>query len=96
MTEPQAQQAIVLMTLVTIGSSTSAYLLGTKTKPAVNEKTVRKTVVGGFAAMLLCSMLAEADPLAGVSLALLVGGGVFIKYGLPTLTAYYSEGKKKA
>lgn len=94
-TESGAQQGIVLLTLVTVGSTSSAYLIGTKTKPQINEKTVRKTIVGGFAAMLLCSMLAEADPLAGISLALLISGGVFIKYGLPSLTAYYKEGKKK-
>lgn len=90
MTEARAQQIIVLATFITIGSTSLAEL---KEIPQAKNLHPHRTVVGGFFAMLGCSILAEFDPDMGMYLAVLVAGGVFVKFGLPTIESY-SETKK--
>lgn len=93
MTNEQAQKLIVLATFVTIGS-TSADILR---KPKKQKKPLKtnRVIIGGFFAMVGCSLLAEADPLLGAGLAALVTGGAFFNYGLPVLEESFKEEKKK-
>jgi hypothetical protein len=98
MDEAKAQQVVILSTFVTLGSTTGAEL--TKTPPSgkySRNPTTRKlqergeylkpgrTAIAGFFAMLGCAVLAEFAPDAGAYLAILVAGGAFVSYGLPTL-----------
>jgi hypothetical protein len=94
MNEARAQQIIVLCTLVTLGSTSAAELKGIP--KAVNLHPSR-TLIGGFFAMLGCSILAEFAPSAGAYLAVLVSGTAFFAYGLPTIesTKWFEEGKVK-
>lgn len=91
MTEPRAQQIIVLCTLITIGSTSGAELKGISKAKNLHPS---RTLVGGFFAMLGCSILAEFAPSAGAYLAILVSGGAFFTYGLPTIESYYEPTKK--
>jgi len=93
MSEARAQEIIVIATLITLASTSGAELQGIK--KAKNLKPGR-TIVGGFFAMLGCSILAEVAPEAGAYLAVLVAGGAFFRYGLPALEeimASSSQGK---
>lgn len=92
MTEGRAQEIIVLCTFVTLASTTSAEFKGV---PQAKELHPARTIVGGFFAMLLCSIFAEAAPEAGAYLAILVAGGVFFKFGLPTIESYYETSTPK-
>jgi hypothetical protein len=92
MTEQRAQQIIVIATLVTIGSTSGAELKGISKAKNLHPS---HTLVGGFFAMLGCSILAEVAPSAGAYLAILVGGGAFFAYGLPTIESYYGQPSKK-
>lgn len=93
MDDSKAQQYIVIATFITLASTIAGSQIHPKgSKPIRN---IRHTVVGGFFAMLGCSIIAEVDPLAGVGLAVLVSGGAFLAYGLPSLETYYNQGKKK-
>jgi len=91
MNEPRAQQIIVLATLITIGSTSGAELKGIKKAQNLHPS---RTIVGGFFAMLGCSILAEFAPSAGAYLAILVSGVAFFTYGLPTIESYYEPQKK--
>lgn len=91
MTEARAQQIVVLCTLITIGSTSGAELKGI---PKAKNLHPSRTLVGGFFAMLACSVLAEVAPEAGAYLAVLVSGTVFFSYGLPTIESYYEQPKK--
>jgi hypothetical protein len=91
MNEPRAQQIIVLATLITIGSTSGAELKGIKKAANLHPS---RTIVGGFFAMLGCSILAEFAPSAGAYLAILVSGVAFFTYGLPTIESYYEPKKQ--
>lgn len=91
MTEQRAQQIIVLAAFITIGSTSFAELKGI---PKAATLHPHRTIVGGFFAMLGCSILAEFDPDTGMYLAVLVAGGTFIRFGLPTIESYYGTEKK--
>lgn len=90
MNEPRAQEIIVLCTLITIGSTSAAELKGI---PKAGNLHPARTLVGGFFAMLGCSILAEFAPSAGAYLAILVSGTAFFTYGLPTIETYYQPPK---
>lgn len=91
MTEQRAQEIIVLATLVTLASTSGAELKGISKAKNLHPS---KTLVGGFFAMLGCSILAEVAPEAGAYLAVLVSGTAFFAYGLPTIESYYGPTKK--
>jgi hypothetical protein len=90
MNEPRAQQIIVLCTFITIASTSGAELKGIKRAANLHPS---RTIVGGFFAMLGCSILAEVAPQAGAYLAVLVSGVAFFNYGLPTIESYYEPKK---
>ncbi len=93
MTDEQAQKLIILATFITIGSTTANVL-----RPPKKQKTQLKehrVIIGGFFAMVGCSILAEFDPKLGVGIAALVTGGAFFNYGLPVLEESFKEEKKK-
>lgn len=92
MTEDKAQSIIVLCTFITIASTSAAELKGIQKASNLQPK---RTIVGGFFAMLLCSIFAEVAPSAGAYLAILVSGVAFFTYGLPTIESYYQEPTKK-
>lgn len=92
MSEQRAQEIIVLAAFITIASTSLAELKGV---PEAKTLHPQKTIVGGFFAMLGCSIIAELDPKTGMLLAVMVSGGVFIKYGLPTIESYYAPPAKK-
>lgn len=91
MTETRAQQLVILATFITIGSTSLAEL---KSIPQAKNLHPHRTIVGGFFAMLGCSILAEAAPETGAYLALIVAGTAFVTYGLPTTESYFSQPKK--
>jgi hypothetical protein len=95
--EQRAQQIIVTAAFVTIASTSLAELKGikqaSKLKPA-------RTIVGGFFAMVGCSIIAEVDPKTGAYIAIMVAAGTAIHFGLPTIESYYEtkptvKGKQK-
>lgn len=88
MTEDRAQQIVVLAAFITIGSTSLAELKGI---PKAKSLHPSHTIVGGFAAMLGCSIIAEFAPSTGAYLSMMVAGGVAIKYGLPTIESYYGK-----
>jgi len=81
------------MTLVTIGSTAGASLY--KPKSVKKEIKLHRVIAGGFFAMMISSVLVEADPKLGVGLAVLVAGGAFIAYGLPTLQESFTSQEKR-
>jgi len=87
MSEERAQEIIVTCLLITLASTAGSKLQGNKKAQSLDTNRV---IVGGFLAMLSCSLLAEAAPKAGAYLAILVSGGAFFTYGLPTLESYYT------
>lgn len=91
MSEEKAQQIVILATFITLVSTTSAEWKGI---PKAKHLEAKRTIVGGFFAMLLCSILAEFSPSAGAYMAILVSGGAFFAYGLPTIESYYEPAKK--
>lgn len=91
MTESRAQQVIILATFITIGSTSLAEMKGI---PQARTLHPHRTVIGGFFAMLGCSIIAEIDPRTGMYLAILVSGGTFVRFGLPTIESYYGTEKK--
>ena len=93
MTNEQAQKLIVLATFVTVGSTTANVLR----QPKKQKKPLKehRVLIGGFFAMVGCSLLAEVDPTLGVGIAVLVTGGAFFNYGLPVLEESFKEEKKK-
>jgi uncharacterized membrane protein len=93
MNDEKAQQLIVLATLVTLGSTSSALLV--KPKNVHIKISTHRVIVGGLLAMFFCSLVAEVDSTVGVGLAALTAGGAFVKYGAPTINSYYQEGNKK-
>lgn len=72
----------MLATFITIGSTSGAELRGIKKAANLHPS---RTIVGGFFAMLGCSILAEFAPSAGAYLAILVSGVAFFTYGLPAI-----------
>jgi hypothetical protein len=92
MNEIRAQQIIVLATFITLASTSGAELKGI---PKANKLHPSRTIVGGFFAMLGCSILAEVAPSAGAYLSILVAGTTFFSYGLPTIESYYGPQVKK-
>lgn len=78
MTPKGANNAVVISSVVTLGSTTGASL----TK---GNGIHGKTVVGGFLAMAGCAILTELNPDLGGYLAILIAGGAFVHYGLPLL-----------
>src|SRR5882672_8771070 len=92
MNEPRAQQIIVLCTFITIGSTSGAELKGIKKAANLHPS---RTIVGGFFAMLGCSILAEFAPSAGAYLAILVSGTAFFTYGLPAIESKIESPKEK-
>jgi hypothetical protein len=91
MDEQRAQQIIVTATFVTIASTSLAELKGI---PKAKNLKPAHTIVGGFFAMLGCSVIAEIDPRTGAYLAIMVSAGVAINYGLPTIESYYGNTSK--
>jgi hypothetical protein len=89
MEQGKAQQLVVVATFVTMGSTTGAALRGTEKLPDT------KIIVGGFFAMLGCSLLTEFDTRLGLGLATAIAGTAFITYGLPTLEDYFGNTKGK-
>lgn len=92
MNEQRAQQIIITATFVAIASTTLAELKGIK--QAKNLKPSH-TIVGGFFAMMGCSIIAEVDPKTGAYLAIMVAGGIAIKFGLPTIESFYEKEQSK-
>lgn len=82
MNEQRAQEIIVLTTFITLASTSGAELKGIEKAKNLHPS---RTIVGGFFAMLGCSILAEAAPEAGAYLAVLVSGTAFFAYGLPAI-----------
>lgn len=82
MTEERAQEIIILSTFVTLASTSGAELKGIKKAKNLHPS---RTIIGGFFAMLGCSVLAEVAPDAGAYLAILVAGAAFFAFGLPTI-----------
>ena len=115
MSEAQTQQWIIILTVITVGSTVSGMIIQSKSiqlkkkeqhkqeETEVREKKKKTTaatnthraIVGAFFAMAGCSIIANFSPEAGVGLAVLVAGGAFFTYGLPTISDYYKEGLKK-
>lgn len=91
MTEPKAQEVVVIAALITVGSTTSAYLR--KPNKESEKIQIHRTIIGGFAAMFVCSILVEINPDLGGYLAMLIAGGAFIKYGAPTAEAMLGQQK---
>jgi hypothetical protein len=91
-TEQRAQEIIIICTFITLASTSGAELKGIKKAAKLHPQ---RTIVGGFFAMLLCSLLAEVAPEAGAYLAILVSGVAFFGYGLPTIESYYETSKVK-
>lgn len=83
MEQGQAQQLVVVATFVTLGSTSAAALRGTQKLPDT------KIIVGGFFAMMGCSLITELDVKIGLGLATLIAGTAFVTYGLPTLNGYF-------
>ena len=88
MEEAKAQQIIIIAAFITIASTSLAELKGV---PQAKTLKPHRTIVGGFFAFVGCSIIAEFDPKTGMLLALMVGGGTFVKYGLPTIESYYTK-----
>ena len=82
MNESRAQELVILSTFVTLASTSGAELKGIRKAKNLHPS---RTVIGGFFAMLGCSVLAEAAPEAGAYLSILVAGTAFFAYGLPTI-----------
>lgn len=91
MDEARAQQIVVLCTFITLASTSGAELKGISKAKGLHPS---RTLVGGFFAMLGCSILAEFAPSAGAYLAVLVSGTAFFAYGLPTIESYYEQPTK--
>jgi hypothetical protein len=87
MEEAKAQQIIIIAAFITIASTSLAELKGV---PQAKTLKPHRTIVGGFFAFVGCSIIAEFDPKTGMLLALMVSGGTFVKYGLPTIESYYA------
>ena len=83
MTYDKAQRAIVLATVITLGSTVSNVL----NKPKEQKQTLKahRVIAGGFFAMMGCGLLTEFDPDLGVGLAALVAFAAFTTYGVPVL-----------
>lgn len=88
MTPKGANNAVIISSMVTLGSTTASSL----TK---GNGIHGKTVVGGFFAMAGCAVLTELNPDLGGYLAILVAGGVFVHYGLPLLENIFPGKKQK-
>jgi hypothetical protein len=88
MTERGANNAVVVGSIVTLGSTTASSL----TK---GNGIHGKTVVGGFFAMAGCAVLTEINPDLGGYLAILIAGGTFVYYGLPLLEKLNKRTKKE-
>ena len=88
--DENAQKWIIILAIVTLGSTSIAYL-----KPPPRKLPIRpkRALFGGFAAMFALSIVADLDAKLGVLLATLVAGGAFFEYGLPVINSYYSEKK---
>lgn len=82
MDQARAQQIVLLSTFVTLSSTSAAELKGVKKAQHLHPA---RTVIGGFFAMLGCSIVAEFAPSVGAYLAVLVAGVAFFEWGLPTL-----------
>jgi hypothetical protein len=91
MNEDKAQKLIILATFVTLGSTIGA--AAKKPKSMKTEIKIRRAVVGGFFAMMICSFIAEANTEIGVGLAATVAGTTFFQYGLPVLNESFGETK---
>lgn len=78
MTPQGANNAVIVSSVVTLGSTTGASLTS-------GNGIHGKTVVGGFFAMAGCAVLTELDPNLGGYLAILIAVGAFIYYGLPLM-----------
>jgi len=89
-TSQGANNAVLLGTMVTLGSTTGYSLVAKTSLPAT------KTVVGGLFAMMGCAVLAEVNPDLGGYLAIAVSLTAFILYGLPTLEHYWKPAPEKA
>lgn len=101
MNQENAQRFIVVMTLITLGSTVGA-TLKQPPKAKINPSRIHRYIFGGFAAMWISSVIADFDYRLGMTLAGLVAGGAFFTYGLPTIISYFPEqeaeeqkGKKK-
>jgi hypothetical protein len=88
MTDQGATSAVLISTIVTIGSTTGYSLTSEKKLPA------NKTLVGGFFAMMGCAVLAEIDPNIGGPLAIAIALTAFSLYGIPTLNHYFTNPSK--
>ena len=88
--DENAQKWIIILAIITLGSTGMAYL-----KPPPRKLPIRpkRALFGGFAAMFILSVVADLDAKLGVLLASLVAGGAFFEYGLPVINSYYSEKK---
>lgn len=77
-----AETTVLISSFVTLGSTVGGHLAQTSTLPS------DKVIIGGFFAMLLCSILAEfGDGELGAALAVLIGGSAFVLYGLPAINS---------
>lgn len=86
--DENAQKLIVIAAIITVGSTTGAYL---KLPPGKGPLNVHRAIFGGFFAMFICSVIAGFDSKLGVTLAGAVAGGTFINYGLPVINSYFEE-----
>lgn len=82
-----SENIVLTSTLVLLGSTIGGPLVEGKGLPP------SKTIIGGFLAMLLCSILAEFDGDLGSTLAVVIAGQGFILYGLPAINGKYAQSK---
>ncbi|MGA2655834.1 MAG: hypothetical protein ABSF18_07680 [Gammaproteobacteria bacterium] len=84
--EPQG--VVLTSTGVLLGSTVGGHLAQYGTWPS------EQVIVGGFFAMLGCSILAEVNGELGEALAILIAGSALVIYGIPAINNKYP--KKKA
>ena len=76
-----AETTVLTASFVTLGSTVGGHLYQYGTLPE------DRVIIGGFFAMLACSILAEmGDGELGSALAVLIAGSAFVLYGLPAIT----------
>jgi hypothetical protein len=77
-----AETIVLTSSFVTLGSTVGGHLAQTGNLPQ------DRVIIGGFFAMLLCSILAEfGDGELGSALSVLIAGTAFVIYGLPAINS---------
>ena len=92
MTEAKAQEIVVICLFITVASTSGAELRAIN---AAKNLHPHRTLVGGFFAMVVNSIVAEIDAPTGAFLAIATAGYTFFRYGIPTIESYYSKQEKE-